>query len=104
MTNNRLVYGMGVYDIGKYKSRIDGVTTKEYNLWCSMIGRCVPNGNWQLKYPSYLGCQLHPDFIQFQKFSEWCHKQIGFDQPNFHLDKDILADRKSTRLNSSHVR
>lgn len=88
---SRLVYGIGVYDQGRFRSRIDGVATKEYNLWCSMLGRCIPNGKWQSRYPSYIGCEVHNDFLNFQKFSEWCHEQIGFGVPNFHLDKDILS-------------
>lgn len=52
--------------------------------------RCEPNGKYQSKYPTYVGCEVHPDFIKFQDFAEWCQHQIGFGIPGYELDKDIL--------------
>lgn len=52
--------------------------------------RCNPD-NWvSKKYQSYVGCEVHPDFIKFQDFAEWATKQIGYDQTGWNLDKDIL--------------
>lgn len=86
-----MVYGIGVNNIGKYPTSIDGVHTKEYLVWKSMLQRCVPGGTFQTANPSYIGCSVHPDFIHFQDFAEWCSNQIGFGNDGFALDKDILV-------------
>lgn len=55
-----------------------------------MLGRCEPDGWQQRNKPAYIGCEVHPDFIKFQDFAAWCHKQVGFGVEGFCLDKDIL--------------
>lgn len=55
-----------------------------------MLERCEPNGVYQKSGPAYIGCEVHPDFIKYQDFAAWCHKQIGFDVKGFEFDKDIL--------------
>ena len=37
------VYGVGIAG-AKYPSTINGVLTKEYTLWCSMLKRCYSDG------------------------------------------------------------
>lgn len=82
------VRGIGIYEKGLYQCRMNGKPTKEYQLWDSMIHRCSPD--YQTRMPSYLGVTVHPDFIRFQDFAAWCHKQIGFSA-GYELDKDILS-------------
>lgn len=84
------VFGVGIYEKGVHIGSIDGVTTRSYRLWSDMLRRCDPNGLYQIKNPSYQGCSVHPAFIRFQDFAEWCQTQIGFSNPDFQLDKDIL--------------
>lgn len=55
-----------------------------------MLGRCQPGGWQQRNKPAYVGCEVHPDFIKFQDFAAWCQNQIGFGEPGFEFDKDIL--------------
>lgn len=86
-----LVAGIGVYEKGIYLSKIGGTHTKEYQLWYSMLQRCKPNGLIQRKNPSYIGCSVHPDFIHFQDFAQWCQTQIGFGNDGWDLEKDILV-------------
>ena len=86
------VYGVGV--IGdKYPSKVNGVKTKEYKLWTSMLVRCYSNKS-KKKHPTYEGCEVSDNFKSYEYFYEWCHKQIGFgnegDENPFHLDKDLL--------------
>ena len=83
---SKLVHGIGVYRTGKYQS-----SDPSYKLWVSMIGRCTPGSIAQKKNTSYIGCSVHPDWIEFQTFAEWCHYQVGFDCEDYQLDKDILV-------------
>ena len=82
------VFGVGVVGT-KYPSMINGVQTKEYELWKSMLRRCYSD-KYQKKYPTYEGCKVSDIFKSYEHFYEWCNKQIGFDNDGFHLDKDLL--------------
>ena len=82
------VYGVGV--IGdKYPSKVNGVQTKEYKLWTSMLVRCYSN-SFKKKKPTYEGCEVSNNFKSFEYFYEWCNKQVGFGAKGFELDKDLL--------------
>ena len=82
------VFGVGV--IGdKYPSAINGVKTKEYMLWNSMLKRCYSN-TLKKKYPTYEGCEASENFKSYEYFYEWCQNQIGFSNQGWHLDKDLL--------------
>ena len=83
------VCGVGVLG-NKYPSTISGVKTKEYKLWQSMLVRCYSD-NFQKKNPTYEGCEVSDKFKSYEYFYEWCHKQIGFDNEGWHLDKDLLV-------------
>ena len=82
------VYGVGV--IGdKYPSKVDGVLTKEYKLWTSMLVRCYSD-NSKKRRPTYEGCEVSNNFKSYEYFYEWCNKQVGFGVEGFELDKDLL--------------
>lgn len=86
----KFVSGIGICDKGRYPGKVGRITTKEYELWSGLLQRCVVGGPIQSKYPSYIGCTVHPNFIRFQDFAEWCQHQIGFRNDKWALDKDIL--------------
>ena len=87
------VYGVGMLG-AKYPIKVNGVITKEYRLWTSMLRRCY-NDNFKSKYPTYEGCEVSDNFKSYEYFYEWCHKQVGFGNDGngnpFHLDKDLLT-------------
>ena len=87
------VYGIGVLGV-KYPSTINGVNTKEYVLWHSMLERCYSDV-LKKKYPTYEVCKVSDNFKSYEYFYEWCHKQVGFNNQGngnqFHLDKDLLV-------------
>ena len=82
------VYGIGVLG-AKYPSREGDRNTKEYMLWFSMLQRCYST-TLKKKRPTYEGCEVSENFKSFEYFYEWCHKQVGFDNEGWHLDKDLL--------------
>ena len=83
------VYGVGIAG-AKYPSTINGVLTKEYTLWCSMLKRCYSDG-FKKQRPTYEDCEVSESFKSYEYFYEWCHKQIGFSNKDWQLDKDLLA-------------
>ena len=83
------VYGVGILG-AKYPAKVNGVKTKEYNLWCSMLTRCCSD-NFKIKYPTYEGCEVSDKFKSYEYFYEWCHEQVGFGNQDWHLDKDLLV-------------
>ena len=89
----KLVYGVGVYEKGKYKCSIDGKTTREYLLWNNMLERCYSEEK-QKKCPTYIGCSVDPRWHDFQTFAENINNMIGFNNKEsskyWCLDKDIL--------------
>lgn len=79
----KLICGVGLRDM-------HGVSrTKEYKLWAGMINRCH-NELFHKNKLSYATCWVSDGFLIFSKFHSWCQNQIGFNQPNFELDKDLL--------------
>ena len=82
------VFGVGLLGT-KYPSTINGRNTKEYEMWCSVLKRCY-NDTYQKKNPTYEGCKVSDKFKSYEYFYEWCHKQIGFGNEGWQLDKDLL--------------
>ena len=86
------VHGVGITGT-KYQPTINGVITKEYELWCNMLTRCYSEA-YKKKRPTYESCEVSDNFKSYEYFYEWCQNQIGFgDDGNgnpFHLDKDLL--------------
>lgn len=75
--------GFGINDVPKSRG------TKEYILWINMINRCYSEDLHKRK-PTYKGCEVSDYFKKLSSFSSWCQTQIGFNQPTFELDKDVL--------------
>lgn len=82
------VFGVGVLGT-KYSSKVNGIQTKEYVLWCGMLQRCYSD-TYKKKRPTYEGCKCSDNFLHYEYFYEWCHKQVGFNNEGWHLDKDLL--------------
>lgn len=83
------VFGVGVLGT-KYSSKVNGIQTKEYVLWCGMLQRCYSD-TYKKKRPTYEGCKCSDNFLHYEYFYEWCHKQVGFNNEGWHLDKDLLT-------------
>ena len=83
------VCGVGVLG-AKYPITINGVKTREYALWHSMLERCYST-TFKKRRPTYEGCQVSENFKSYEYFYEWCHEQVGFGNEGWHLDKDSLV-------------
>lgn len=83
------VFGVGIIG-AKYPVSEGGVHTKEYELWKSVLQRCYSD-TYKKKYPTYKGCEVSDNFKSYEYFYEWCHKQIGFSNQSWQLDKDLLV-------------
>lgn len=55
-----------------------------------MFDRCCSKDS-ALKYPTYKDCTISENFKDINFFHIWCLSQIGFENNNWHLDKDILV-------------
>ena len=82
------VFGVGISG-AKYPVSEDGRNTKEYELWSNMLQRCYSD-TYKKQQPTYEGCEVSNNFKSYEYFYEWCHKQIGFGNKDWHLDKDLL--------------
>ena len=83
------VHGVGYLGLGDYKTSVNGVFTPEYRAWCAMLSRCYCS-SYKEREPSYDGCTVHTDWLNFQVFSEWyCNQR--FYGVGYQLDKDILV-------------
>ena len=83
------VYGVGILGT-KYPSKVNGVQTKEYELWMSMLTRCYSD-TYKKKRPTYIDVSTSANFIYYEYFYEWCQSQVGFGNEGWHLDKDLLV-------------
>ena len=82
------VHGVGITGT-KYPITVNGVQTKEYDLWKSMLKRCYSD-IYKKKNPTYEGCEVSDNFKSYEYFYEWCQSQVGFGNDGWQLDKDLL--------------
>ena len=86
-------YSPSVFDVGivgtNYPATVNGRITKEYSRWHSMLQRCYSD-TFKKKHPTYEGCEASENFKSYEYFYEWCQNQIGFNNKDWQLDKDLL--------------
>lgn len=85
------IYGMGYIGEGKYKICKNNKKTKCYNTWESMLERCY-NPKFHEKNPTYKGCEVMKDLLNFQNFGSWFDDNYyEIEGEKMCLDKDILV-------------
>ena len=90
---SKLVCGVGFNDKTR-PAMVDGKIVKEYDLWKSMLNRCFSE-KLQTHQPTYKGCSVSDNFLNYSFFYDWCQEQIGFGKVDekgrsWCLDKDLL--------------
>lgn len=87
---NKSVEGVGYLGEGKYEDKINGIATIEYVTWKNLLKRCY-NKECQEKRPTYKGCTICDEWLNFQTFSQWYNDNwYEIDYGKMCLDKDIL--------------
>lgn len=90
----RLVFGVGINDadyITNKATRVNGRLVKEWQCpihqtWSSILRRCY-SLYLHKRLPTYVGCEIHPDWVSFMGFRDWMLSQ---DWEGKHLDKDLI--------------
>ena len=90
---SKLVFGVGFNDKTR-PAKVDCKKVKEYQLWQDMLTRCFSE-KYQTRQPTYKGCNVSANFLNYAYFYDWCQGQIGFGKVDdkgrsWGLDKDLL--------------
>lgn len=80
------VFGKGYIGEGIHITSVKSKPTKLYIAWNKMLERCYST-RYQEKYPTYIGCEVKDEWLNFQIFGDW---YIENYIESFDLDKDIL--------------
>ena len=83
------VLGIGYYGVGEYKARIEGVKTKSYIHWSSMLTRCYDKK--YVKRSNYETCNVCDSWLNYQNFARWHEENYySLENESVELDKDII--------------
>ena len=93
-------YIASVYETGmigsKYPTSINRKHIKEYLCWCCILERCYSN-LYKNKYPTYQNAICCEEWLLYENFYEWLHKQPNFEKwsngERWAIDKDIFIKR-----------
>ena len=85
---SRLILGIATNSKGEYKACVDGKYTKAYKTWHNMLHRAYCP-KYQAKYPTYIGCEVSEEWLEFQQFVEW-YENNEYSDYGYTLDKDLL--------------
>jgi len=83
-----VVCGVGCFGVGSYRAESGGKKTPTYTAWRAMLRRCYDANCLEMR-PTYIGCSVHPDWLNFQVFADWHGKEPNSENPSFDLDKDL---------------
>lgn len=82
------IYGVGYIGDGSYKATSKGRISKPYQVWRGMMERSYSE-KLHRRAPTYKGCEVHPDWHNFQNFAKWYEVNYPNDGNRYELDKDI---------------
>ena len=76
------------------------VNRRLYDIWRQMLRRCYDESVHKIR-PTYKECVVSENFKNFSCFVDWYKNQVGYDQKDWCLDKDILI--KGNKLYSENT-
>ena len=76
--------GVGYLGEGNYKTRENNKKTKCYLTWISMLTRCY-DSKYHEKYPTYIGCKVCDEWLNFQNFAEWYYDN------HYEVDSEVMC-------------
>lgn len=82
------VKGKGYTGKGEYDSRDNA-----HKIWSSIMNRCYDEG-YKLKNPTYEGCTVSDEWLNYQNFAEWYYTNYPEDDQGtrYEVDKDIKVE------------
>lgn len=90
---DKTLYGVAYIGEGQ-KLKYNNKFTKEANTWHSIMERCY-SPKYKKKKPTYENVVCCDEWLCYQNFYEWLHKQLNFDKwlngNRWAIDKDILV-------------
>jgi hypothetical protein len=88
---DKSVYGAGFLGEGKYKPKVNGKASYQYEVWNPMLKRCCSE-KFKEKYTTYKDCAIAEEWLNFQNFAKWYDENYyNVDGERMNLDKDILV-------------
>ena len=88
--NRKPIYGVGTNDADyMVQPRVNGKSIKcpVYQTWMNLLERCYSK-EYHAKQPTYIGCTVAQEWLQFTNFRSWMTKQ---DWKGKQIDKDLLV-------------
>lgn len=86
---SKLILGVGTNSRGKHKTKVNGTKTPAYRTWHHMLQRAYCPKLHE-KYPTYIGCSVANDWLEYQTFAEWFENH-EYGNHGYQLDKDLLV-------------
>lgn len=80
------IYDRGFLGVGKHEATINSQATYKYKCWMAIFIRCYAEYALN-KRPTYRGCEVCEDWLNFQNFGDWFDANYV---DGWELDKDIL--------------
>lgn len=100
--NSPSVYNKGYLGQGKYKARDRNKSSRVYDAWHNMLTRCY-NRKYQEGKPTYIGCEVSEEFLNFQRFAEFYINETWCDNICLIPDKDILCHEEDKMYSKETV-
>lgn len=88
------VCGVGWLGIGKWKSRVNGISTVHYKAWRAMLNRCYSkNYHARDRYDKTVN-SVCSEWLDYQNFAEWYDKEMNkLPEGVYELDKDLKGGK-----------
>lgn len=88
---DKSIYGVAYLGEGDYKTVIpNGKHTSIYDTWRGILTRCYSE-KWLEKHPTYIGCTICEEWLNFQNFAKWYDDNYyEVEGERIQIDKDIL--------------